>query len=121
MKDEQKVVVTSSKSFFDYLKELGLVNQNVRVVNQATRDNIGGMHAFGTMPLYLAARAASVTVVLLERRPWMNPNKMTLAEWREAATYVETYVVGTTCSIHVSNFAHDKHRRENAPESKEGR
>lgn len=59
------VVVTRHPAMVDYLREIGLIADDVEVISHASADAIRGCHVIGFLPLFLAAEAAKVTVIPL--------------------------------------------------------
>lgn len=87
------VCVTRHDALAQYLKEIGLIDENTPILKRATPDEIRGKHAVGIIPYWLARYAASVTVIQLNRPADNRNRELSLPEVREAAGKPVTYRV----------------------------
>ncbi len=93
MHDDVKIVVTRHKALVEYIRELGLIDDQVKVISHATADDVRDKDVIGILPLSLAAEANSVTEVPLSLTPDMRGKELSLEEVREIAGNPCTYVV----------------------------
>lgn len=87
------VVVTRHPALVEYLTELGVVRAGVEVVAHATAEQVRGRHVFGVLPLHLAAEARRVTEVPLHVPAELRGVELTLAQVRQFAGPLTSYVV----------------------------
>lgn len=91
--DSRPVVVTRHPALVEYLTELGVVPAGVEVVTHATVEQVRGRHVFGVLPLHLAAEARRVTEVPLHVPAELRGVELTLAQVRQFAGPLTSYVV----------------------------
>jgi putative CRISPR-associated protein (TIGR02620 family) len=89
----QKLVVTRHAALVAYLKEVGLVDDNVVVLPHVKPEDVEGRHVVGVLPLRLAALAASVTEVQLDLPQELRGVELTLDQVRQYAGKPEAFVV----------------------------
>ena len=89
----EKIVVTRHPALVQFLQEEGLVEESTPVLSHADAEDVRGKHAFGVLPLHLAAAAAKVTEVPLALRPEHRGQELDLATMREVAGDPVTYVI----------------------------
>lgn len=87
------VVVTRHPALVEYLTELGVVPAGTEVVAHATAEQVRGRHVFGVLPLHLAAEARRVTEVPLHVPAELRGVELTLAQVRQFAGPLTSYVV----------------------------
>jgi len=88
-----KLVVTRHPALVEYLREAGIVGDNVEVVAQVTPEQVRGRHVVGVLPLHLAAEADRVTVVPLAVPPELRGQELSLEQVRELAGEPRTFIV----------------------------
>jgi len=88
-----KVVVTSNTNFVSFLRESGLVGDDVRVIPHATPDDVRGKHVIGSIPLSLAALADSVTEIPINVTRELQGKELDLTTLRKVAGKPITYKV----------------------------
>lgn len=87
------VVVTRHSALVEYLTELGVVPAGTEVVTHAAAEQVRGRHVFGVLPLHLAAEARRVTEVPLHVPAELRGVELTLAQVRQFAGPLTSYVV----------------------------
>ena len=90
---DSPVVVTRHPALVEYLNELGVVPAGTEVVAHATAEQVRGRHVFGVLPLHLAAEARRVTEVPLHVPAELRGVELTLAQVRQFAGPLTSYVV----------------------------
>lgn len=88
-----KVVVSRHESVVEFLKEKGLIDDDVPVISHAAALDVSGKHVFGVLPLHLSALAARHTVVPLNIPMNKRSAELTLEDIREYALPIRTYEV----------------------------
>ena len=88
----------------DYFVELGFCTPDIRVVKQARREEIDGMHVFGSLPIWLCGKARSITMAELRLPPHLRGDReLTLEEIRHWANRIEVFTIdywgGTPAAI----------------------
>ncbi len=66
MENKIDLVVTRHEGLLDYLKESGLISDDVIVKDHVTKEDVFNKHVCGILPTDLAAYAASITVVPMD-------------------------------------------------------
>lgn len=69
--EKETVIVTRHAAFVEYLREIGAVPRDAFVIPHVTPERIRGRHVAGSLPLHLAALAASVIHVPLGLPPFL--------------------------------------------------
>jgi len=90
-----QVVITRNQAFVAYLREIGLIDDGVRVIPHATPDDVRGKHVIsvsGVLPFSLATRAAVVTEIPLAIDPDDDGEELSLERLREIAQPPQTVV-----------------------------
>ena len=88
------VIVTRHPALVEYLRELGKVKGDVKVISHVSDPKqIEGKHVIGVLPLHLAALAAKVTVIPLIVPPEKRGKELTLEEVYEYAGAPRTFEV----------------------------
>jgi putative CRISPR-associated protein (TIGR02620 family) len=88
-----KVVVTRHPALVDFLRELGLVEEDVEIIPHASPNDVQGKDVIGVLPLHLATLAKSVTEVQLDLPPDARGRELSLEELRKYYRGVRTYIV----------------------------
>ncbi len=79
------IIVTRHQAFVNYLHEIGLVQEDARVLEHAGIEDVHGQHVIGVLPLHLAVHAASVTIVPLDVPAELRGQELTLEQVRQFA------------------------------------
>ena len=87
------VIITRHLALVEYLRELGLADEDTPVFSHATPEEVRGRHVLGVLPLQLAVLAERITVVPLEVPRDLRGTELTLAQIREFAGEPVTYRV----------------------------
>lgn len=87
------IIVTRHRGLVEYLKELGLANENSVVQSHATTDDVRDKHVCGVLPHSLSALTASFTEVPLTLPPDLRGVELSLEQVRQYAGTPETYIV----------------------------
>jgi putative CRISPR-associated protein (TIGR02620 family) len=80
-----KIIVTRHAALVDYLREQGIVGDDVTVISHARPEDVKGRDVIGVLPLNLAALAASVTEIPLRLTPEMRGQELGLETLRQIA------------------------------------
>jgi len=89
----EKVVITRNPALVEYLKEVGIVEEGVRVIQHATEDDVRYKHVIGVIPVRMAAKANRVTEIPLALTPEDQEKELSLERLREVARPPRTYIV----------------------------
>lgn len=79
------IVVTRHEALVSYLRSLGMIRNDTRVIRHASVDDIRGMNVIGVLPLHLAAEAESITEVTLNIPDRLRGTELTLKEVQQFA------------------------------------
>lgn len=90
---KQKVVVTRHQGLVQYLKVIGLVDDNVPVLTHASPDDVRGKIVYGVLPMNLAALAAEVIEIPLDIPPELRGKELSLEQMFQYAGEPFTYKV----------------------------
>ena len=88
-----KVIITRHQGLIPLLIEMGLADNDTPVLSHATEQDVAGKDVIGVLPLWLAAKANSVTEVTLNIPADMRGVELSLDQCRAYMTGVSTYVV----------------------------
>jgi len=88
-----KVIVTRHPALVDFLRELGLVGEDAKVISHASPDDVRGRDVIGVLPLHLASLAKSVTEVQLDLPPDARGKELSLEEMKKYFRGIKKYVV----------------------------
>jgi putative CRISPR-associated protein (TIGR02620 family) len=89
----QPIVVTRHPALVEYLVEKGIVPPGTEAIPTVRPEQVEGRHVIGVLPLFLAARAEKVTVVMLNIPAHLRGAELSLEQMREFATGIQTFVV----------------------------
>lgn len=89
----EQLVVTRHPALVAFLRERGLVRDDVKVVAHATPADLAGKHVFGVLPPSLAIHAAKATEIPLAIPPELRGVELTLDQMRQFAGEPWTYRV----------------------------
>lgn len=95
MKRHYDLIVTRHKGLVDYLRNEGIVDSGVDVIEHAEPKNVRGLDTIGVLPLRLAAKAVSHTEVSLDFPEDYRGEELDENEVREYATEIVEYDVST--------------------------
>jgi len=93
MSGNKKIVVTRHRALVEYLREEGMVDDNVPVVDHASPDDVRGKHVFGVVPTLLALHADRVTEVPISVPRELRGKELSLEDVRKYAQSPITYKV----------------------------
>lgn len=93
MSRPQSLVVTRHPALVEYLAEIGLITDGVRVIAHATEEDVRGAHVFGVLPLRLAALAWRVTEIPLDLPAELRGAELSLDQIHQYAGEPATYSV----------------------------
>jgi hypothetical protein len=88
-----EVIVTRHPSLVEYLRELGLVGEEVVVLTHATSKDVKGKCVAGVLPHSLSCLTKSFTEIPLRLTPEMRGKELDLTTLREIADPPVTYRV----------------------------
>lgn len=89
------LVVTRHPALVEYLKEIGLADNQTKVVNHVTSDQVRNKHVCGVLPHSLSCLTRSFTEVPLAVPAELRGQELTLEQVREFAGEPVTYRVFT--------------------------
>jgi hypothetical protein len=87
------IIVTRHKALVALLRERGIVEEDVQVLDHVTKDDVFRKHVVGVLPMNLAAHALSVTEIPLALTPEMRGKELDLPTLRRIAGEPVTYRV----------------------------
>lgn len=88
-----ELVVTRHPALVEYLRELGLVTKDVKVLSHATEFDVMEKHVAGVLPHNLSCLCATFTEVPLALTPEMRGKELDLETLRKVAGEPVTYIV----------------------------
>ena len=97
MKIKIEVVVTRHPALVEYLRELGLVNQDIRILKHATPEDVRGKHVAGVLPHSLSSLCASFTEIPLTLPQELRSVELSVSQIREFAGSPVIYIVWASC------------------------
>jgi putative CRISPR-associated protein (TIGR02620 family) len=87
------VVVTRHSALVLYLREIGLVDDNTKVIEHASKAEIEGKRVIGNLPTHLAAHAASVVEIPLDIPRELRGKELSVEQVRTLAGGPAEYIV----------------------------
>ena len=90
---EKTLIVTRHKGLVEYLREEGIVGDDIEVITHATAENVTGRHVIGVLPHSLSCLTASFTEVPLHLPPELRGVELTANDVRKYAGKPVTYIV----------------------------
>ena len=88
-----EVVITRHPCLVDYLKETGMIGEDVQVLTHAGPDDVRGKNVCGVLPHSLSCLTASFTEVPLMLPAELRGVELTLQQIREYSKPPVTYIV----------------------------
>jgi len=88
-----QLIVTRHNGLVEYLKEEGIVGDNVEVIAHASPEAVTGRHVIGVLPHNLSCLTASFTEVPLSLPPGLRGKELTAGDVRKYAGKPATYIV----------------------------
>lgn len=89
------IVITRHAALVEYLKEQGIIDDNVTVIEHATADAVRDKHVIGVLPVHLATLTAKYTNLTMNVPQDKRGQELTLDEVREYAGDAVTYEIRT--------------------------
>lgn len=90
---KEKLIVTRHAGLVEYLKQEGIVGDNVEVVAHASPEVVRGRHVVGVLPHSLSCLTASFTEVPLKLPAELRGKELTADDVRRYAGKAVTYKV----------------------------
>lgn len=87
------IVVTRHPALVEYLKERGVIDNDVEVVDHATAEIVKGKHVIGVLPTHLAALTGKYTNVGLNVPKELRGEELTLEQVRQYASTPTDYEI----------------------------
>ena len=87
------LVVTRHKALVQYLKEEGIVGDNVEVIAHARPEDVAGRDVIGVLPHSLSCLTTSYTEVVMAVPAELRWKELTVEQVRELVREIRTYVV----------------------------
>lgn len=87
------LVVTRHPGLVEYLRELGLVDENVEVINHASPEVVAGHHVCGVLPHSLSCMTSMFTEIPLNLPAELRGKELTLEDMRQYSSKPITYKV----------------------------
>ena len=91
--EPQVVVVTRHASLVTFLKEEGIIREDVPMVSHASEDTVKGKHVIGVLPLHLAAIAERLTTLDIATPAEMRGKELSVEDLRLYYRGFSTYYV----------------------------
>lgn len=76
----EKLVVTRYKSLVEYLKKIGLIDGNTKVLTRAKIEDVRNKHVIGVLPYWLSCHTAKFTEVQLRIPQEKRGHELTVEE-----------------------------------------
>ena len=89
----EKLVVTRYHALFQYLKEIGLIDEDTKVLSHAKGSDVIGRHVLGVLPYWLSSLAEKYTEVQVRVPIEMKGKELTLEQMRFYSLKPKTYQV----------------------------
>ena len=89
----KKLIVTRHNGLVEYLKEEGIVGDNVEVIAHASPEIVKDRHVIGVLPHSLSCLTASFTEVPLRLPAELRGKELTAGDVRKYAGKPVTYIV----------------------------
>ena len=89
----KQLIVTRHNGLVEYLKEEGIVGDDVEVIAHATSEVVTNRHVIGVLPHSLSCLTASFTEVPLSLPPELRGKELTAGDVRKYAGKPVTYIV----------------------------
>ena len=87
------VVVTRHASLVTFLKEEGIIQEDVPMVSHASEDTVKGKHVIGVLPLHLAVLAERLTTLDIATPAEMRGKELSVEDLRKYFRGTSTYYV----------------------------
>lgn len=89
----EKLVVTRFQSLVVYLKKIGYIEEDTKVLTHAKIDDVKGKHVFGVLPYWLSCHAAKFTEIQLRVPTERKGKELSLEEIEFYSLEPKSYVV----------------------------
>jgi len=89
----KKIIVTRHRGLVEYLKEEGIVGDDIEIISHATPENVRGRHVIGVLPHSLSCLTESFTEVPLRLPAELRGKELTANDVRKYAGNPVTYKV----------------------------
>ena len=89
----KELIVTRHEGLVEYLKEEGIVGDDVEVISHATPETVTGRHVIGVLPHSLSCLTASFTEIPLKLPVELRGKELTADDVRRYASKAVTYKV----------------------------
>lgn len=99
-----QVIVTRHAALVEYLREIGLAEEGIRVIPHATENDVRDMVVGGVLPLHLAASAARVIEIPLDLTPQMRGVELTIEDVRRVAKPPVEYSVCRVADVSIGDL-----------------
>ncbi len=80
---KEAIVVTRHPALVEFLREQGIIGEDVKVLTHASPEDVRGRVVFGVLPLWLAAEAEAVVEISLDIPPELRGKELSLEQVRE--------------------------------------
>lgn len=88
-----KVIVTRHPALVEYLREIGLCDENTPVLKHVTKEEIENKNVIGILPLNLARYATHVIEIPLTLTEETRGRELTIEDMRKIVGEPEVYIV----------------------------
>ena len=92
----KKIVVTRHRALVEYLKELGLTDDNTEVISHANIEDVKGKHVIGVLPLWLSCHASKITEIQIRIPKEKRGKDLSLEDIKFYSGNPKTYIVKET-------------------------
>lgn len=89
----EKLVVTRYKSLVEYMRDLGLIDEDTRVIAHAHPNDVKGKHVLGVLPYWLAAHAGKFTEIQIRVPSELKGKELTLEQVKFYSLEPKTYQI----------------------------
>ncbi len=89
----EKLVVTRYKSLVEYLKELGLIDEDTKILTRAEIKDVKGNHVLGVLPYWLSSHAAKYTEIQIRVPSERKGKELSLEEVQFYSLEPKTYTI----------------------------
>jgi len=89
----EKIVVTRYLSLVEYMKELKMIDDKVKVIPHANVNDVKGKHALGVLPYWLACHTEKFTEIQLRVPSERKGKELTLEEVEFYSLEPKTYQI----------------------------
>ncbi|KKN61477.1 hypothetical protein LCGC14_0521320 [marine sediment metagenome] len=87
----EKLVITRYQSLVEYLKEIGLIDEDTKILTRAEVKDVKGKHVLGVLPYWLSCHASKYTEVQIRVPSERKGKELSLEEVQFYSLEPKTY------------------------------